>query len=86
MDEAVGTACITLNRTGGSFGTIGAEFQVTAMTATGGGVDFTPDTGTVQLQGGVRTICLPINIVNDITPEPAEVCNSKYIELPDCKG
>ena len=73
VEESDGTACITLNRTGGTFGTIGAVFTTTPGTATGGGVDYTPDIGTVQVQSGVQIQCLPISIVNDITPENDEV-------------
>ena len=73
VEEADGTACVTLNRTGGTFGTIGAIFSTTPGTATGGGVDYSPDMGTVQLQSGMLTQCLPISIVNDITPESEEV-------------
>lgn len=73
VDEFAGTVCITINRTGGAFGTIGSEYLVTGITATGEGVDFSPDSGSIELEPGVQIRCLPINIVNDIQPEQSEV-------------
>ena len=64
---------IPLRRTGGTFGTVGVMFTTTGITATGGGVDYSPDSGSVLLQNGTMPT-LEINITNDVDPELDEVC------------
>ena len=72
VEENAGFVSIPLNRTGGTFGTVGVGFVTTGITATGGGVDYSPDSGTVLTQNGGLT--LEINITNDVIPELEEVC------------
>jgi len=72
VEENAGFVSIPLTRTGGTFGTVGVGFVTTGITATGGGVDYSPDSGTVLTQNGGLT--LEINITNDVIPELEEVC------------
>ena len=73
VEENAGSVLIPLSRTGGTFGTVGVMFTTTGITATGGGVDFSPDSGSVLLQNGTMPT-LEINITNDVDPELDEVC------------
>ena len=73
VEENAGFISIPVNRTGGTFGSVGAEFEVTGVTATGGGVDFTPDFGSINFDMGESLIFLVVNIVNDVEPELEEV-------------
>ena len=67
------THCVEVNRTGGTFGTIGADFTVTSATAEGGGVDYAPTSGSIEFAEGESSQCIAINITNDLLPEDAEV-------------
>lgn len=62
-----------MNRTGGTFGTIGTDFTTSSSTAEGGGVDYTPTSGSIAFMEGESNQCIYINITNDILPENAEV-------------
>lgn len=73
VEESAGVVLVPVRRSGGTFGTVGAEFVVTAVTATGGGVDFSPDSGSIQLGIGENMTEIIVNIINDVDPELDEV-------------
>ena len=72
VEENAGFVSIPLTRAGGTFGTVGVVFVTTGITAAGGGVDYSPDSGMVLTQNG--GLALEINITNDVIAELDEVC------------
>jgi hypothetical protein len=63
VSQAVGTASVTVNRTGGSNGAIGVTYQTSNGTAVAG-TDFTAATGNVQWASGdtaPKTIAVPVS-------------------------
>ena len=73
IEENAGSISLTVVRTGGTFGTVGAEFVVSGLTAVGGGVDFSPDAGTIELEMNQVMVTVVVNITNDVDPELEEV-------------
>ena len=74
VEENAGSVLVAVSRTGGTFGTVGVEFVVTGVTATGGGVDFSPDAGSVgSILMGEEVALIMVNITNDVEPELEEV-------------
>ena len=69
-NAAGGTVTITVNRTGGTDGAVGATYALTNGTATGGatcaaGVDFINTGGTVSFANGVMSQTFTVAICND---------------------
>jgi hypothetical protein len=79
--ENGGTTTITVNRTGGSDGSVTVDFATAAGgTATGGascgaGVDYVTTSGTLTFANGVTSQTFPITICNDTDVEPSETVN-----------
>ena len=69
----MGVVCIPVVRSRGLFGVVGVEFTIEGVSATGGGVDYSPDSDSVQLLSEVASGCVDITIVNDLVPEGEEV-------------
>ncbi|MCY7348642.1 MAG: FxLYD domain-containing protein, partial [Pyrinomonadaceae bacterium] len=77
---AGGTVTVTVNRTGGSDGAVGATYALTNGTATGGatcaaGVDFVNTGGTVSFAAGATTQTFTVAICNDTIFEGNETFN-----------
>ena len=77
---AGGTLTVTVNRTGGTDGAVGATYALTNGTATGGatcaaGVDFINTGGTVSFANGVSTQTFTVAICNDTVFEGDETFN-----------
>lgn len=73
VEENAGSVSLEVTRSGGTFGEVGVEFVVTGVSATGGGVDFGTDGGTVLLGMNVREADIVVNITNDLEAELEEV-------------
>lgn len=73
VEEDSGQAYLEVVRTVGTFGTVGVHFVVSGVTATGGGVDFSPDTGFLTYEMDVSSQTIAIDIINDSEPELEEV-------------
>ena len=73
VDETAGMVTITVNRTGGSDGTVTVQYATEPVTATPG--DYTPTSGTLTFGPGVTTQTFTIPIIADGTPEPDEYFN-----------
>ncbi len=73
VEENVGVVCVPVVRSRGIFGVVGVEFTTEGASATGGGVDYSPDSDSVQLLSKVASGCVDIIIVNDLVPEGEEV-------------
>lgn len=73
VEENVGVACLPVSRSQGTFGTVGAQFTVESISASGGGVDYSPDSGDFEVEPMIDSGCVDITIVNDFEPEIAEV-------------
>ncbi len=71
-DESVTPAnlAVSLSQTSGD--TVTVDYAVTGGTATGGGVDYTLNPGTLQFDPGQTTKYIPITIVDDPDPESDE--------------
>lgn len=70
-----GVATITVNRTGGTFGAVSADYSFTSGTATGGaacgaGIDFVNTGGTVNLADGQASNTFNVTICDDAVYEP----------------
>lgn len=61
---------ISLQRTEGVFGNLSVEWETVSGTA--GGADFSPQRGTVVIPAEVRTVTLPLVILEDSIPEFSE--------------
>ncbi|HNE56424.1 MAG TPA: Calx-beta domain-containing protein [Leptospiraceae bacterium] len=61
------TLNVTLSTASGL--TTNVDYSVTGGTATGGGVDFTLNTGTLVFNPGTTTLSLPLSIINDTNTE-----------------
>ena len=75
VDEDVGSVELEVVRGGGSFGTVGTGFTTTGVTASGGGEDYTPDTGSIQFGMDVVSQTITFDIINDSEAELEEVMN-----------
>ena len=73
VDEDVGSVELEVLRGSGSFGTVGASFTTTGVTASGGGVDYSPDSGSIQFGMDVVSQVITIDIINDSEAELEEV-------------
>lgn len=73
VDEDIGTIELEVVRSRGTFGTVGVDFNITGVTATGD--DFSPDSGSVQFGMDVSSQTIVIDIINDSEAELAEVYN-----------
>jgi uncharacterized protein len=69
VGEATTTFNVTVNRTGGTAGAVGATYTIAAGTATAG-ADFTAGTGTVSFANGETSKTFPVTIANDLIDEP----------------
>jgi uncharacterized protein len=68
VGEATTTFNVTVNRTGGTFGAVGATYTIAAGTAQG--ADFTAGTGSVNFADGQTSATFPVTIANDAIDEP----------------
>jgi hypothetical protein len=80
VGEAGPVATITVTRTGGSDGTVGAQYATSNGTATGGasctgGIDYVTTSGTVTFVGGDTSETFTVPICNDLLDEPDETLN-----------
>ena len=73
VEESARFVSLEVVRTGGTFGDVGVAFVTNGILATGGGVDFGPESGTVNLEMNVRQAFIVVNITNDLEPELEEV-------------
>lgn len=71
-NEAVGTYNLAVNRTGTSTGTASVQYRVNGGSAAGNGIDFSLANGVLNFASGETSKSIPIAIVNDQLPEPAE--------------
>ena len=77
---AGGTVTVTVTRTGGTDGAVGATYALTDGTATGGatcaaGVDYVNTGGTVSFVNGEANKTFTVAICNDTVVEPSETFN-----------
>jgi hypothetical protein len=81
VGETGGTTTITVNRTGGSDGSVTVDYATVAGgTATGGaacdaGVDYLNTSGTLTFAGGVTSQTFTVTICPDATPKANETIN-----------
>ena len=80
VNEAAGNLTVTVNRTGGTDGAVGANYSFTNGTATGGatcaaGVDFINTGGTVSFASGEAVKTFTVAICNDTAFEGNETFN-----------
>ena len=81
VSESGGTATVTVNRTGGSDGSVTVDFATVAGgTATGGascdaGIDYLNTSGTLTFAGGVTSQTFTVTICPDATPKANETIN-----------
>jgi alpha-tubulin suppressor-like RCC1 family protein len=71
-NESVGTYNLAVNRTGTSTGVASVQYRVNGGTAAGNGIDFSLANGVLTFASGETAKTIPIAIVNDQLPEPAE--------------
>ena len=71
-NESVGTYNLTVNRTGTSTGAASVQYRANGGTAAGNGIDFSLANGVLNFASGETSKTIPITIVNDQLPEPAE--------------
>ena len=71
VDEGAGTATFTVNRTGGSDGTVGVTFNTANGTATAGS-DYTANTGTLTFAAGETSQSFTVAITDDNINEANE--------------
>lgn len=79
--ENAGAATITINRVGGSEGTVNVRFITTDGTATAGS-DYTPVNQIVTFGPGETTKTVQVPIINDTTDEPNETILLKLLDQP----
>ena len=65
--------CLPVTRSHGTFGVVGSGFIISNITANGGGIDYTPDTGMVEIEVYSDQGCADVTIINDLDPEIDEV-------------
>lgn len=65
--------CLPVKRSQGTFQEVAVDFTINGITATGGGVDYSPDSGTVTFDESIDSRCIDITIVNDLIAETEEV-------------
>jgi hypothetical protein len=68
--EAATSPSIQVDLSGESGKNVSAGYRVSGGTATGGGVDYTLATGTVNIPAGATTTAISFSVVNDDTDEP----------------
>ena len=73
VNEDVGSISLEVVRSGGTFGTVGTDFNVMGVTATGGEEDYSPDSGFLQFGMDVNSQTITIDIINDSEAELEEV-------------
>jgi alpha-tubulin suppressor-like RCC1 family protein len=71
-NESVGTYNLAVNRTGTSTGEASVQYRVNGGTAAGNGIDFSLANGVLTFVAGETAKTIPITIVSDQLPEPAE--------------
>ncbi|MBK8090761.1 MAG: cadherin-like beta sandwich domain-containing protein [Verrucomicrobiaceae bacterium] len=71
-NEAVGTYNLAVNRSGTSTGTASVQYRVNGGSAAGNGIDFSLANGVLNFASGETSKTIPITIVQDQLPEPAE--------------
>jgi len=71
VDEDAGTVTLTVNRTGGSDGSVTINYATANGSATAGS-DYTANTGTLTFAEGVTSQTITINILDDATVEDPE--------------
>jgi Calx-beta domain len=74
VEEGAGSRTITVNRTGGSAGTVGVTYATSNGTATSGS-DYTTTTGTLTFATGETTKTFSVPILNDSEDESNETFN-----------
>jgi G-protein coupled receptor 98 len=72
---------LEIHRTAGKFGSVTVKWDAVGGSATGGGVDFTPDSGTVIFAAQQMSAAIPIQILNDIAPEFDEQFSVRIIDV-----
>ncbi len=80
--EDVGSATITVIRTGGSKGTLTVKYSTGGGTATAG-TDYTPASGTLNFADGETTKTFIISIANDGVTEPDETVRLTLSDVPE---
>jgi subtilisin-like proprotein convertase family protein len=79
-DEKNGAATITVNRTGGTLGSVTVGYATSNGTATGGasctaGVDYVTTSGTLTFPAGIASRTFSVSICNDTVVESGETLN-----------
>jgi hypothetical protein len=70
--EAAGVVTATVQLSAASTVTVAVDYAVTGGTASGGGVDYTLDAGTLTFTPGALTATLAISLTGDLIAEPPE--------------
>ena len=76
VNEDVGSISLEVVRSGGTFGTVGTDFNLMGVTATGGGEDYSPDSDSLQFGMDVSSQNITIDIINDSEAELDEVAKA----------
>lgn len=75
VNEDVGTASLTVNRTGSLAGTSTVNYVIYGGTALGNGVDYRLGAGSLTFTPGVASQTIAVNVQDDLLPEDVEtVC------------
>jgi hypothetical protein len=72
IGEAAGKVNLTLNRSGGSDGSVSVQYT-TSQSSAKAGEDYLHNSGTLTFGPGETSKTIEVSIVNDLTEEPAEV-------------
>lgn len=72
INENAGSATLTVTRTDGTDGIVTADYTVTGGTATGGGIDYALEPGTVTFDEGETSKTIAVSIINDSVYEGDE--------------
>ncbi len=70
--EDIGTYNIPVNLTGSPPGDVSVMYRVNGGTAAGNGIDFSLANGVLNFPSGTTTLNIPVTIIADQLPEPAE--------------